>query len=147
MKISDKLAAAVAAKEVFFSFEYFPPSSSDGISALHARMDAMAKYEPLFVAVTWPGIASFTPALDLAVHALKVRVPVWVTVARAQPLCVCVCVAVLWPDATASSGLCGPEPRAADAHTQCDEGSRHTKHPRATGRRECGRLWRARACG
>ncbi len=73
MRIIDKLAAAHAAKEVFFSFEVFPPSSPDGMEALSSRIDALARHEPLFVDVTWSrGMDSLGPALLIATHAKKV---------------------------------------------------------------------------
>jgi methylenetetrahydrofolate reductase (NADPH) len=73
MKISEKLHAVIAAKEVFFSFEFFPPNTPDGMIALCGRVDAMARLEPLFVDITWSsGRKSLDSALEIATHALKV---------------------------------------------------------------------------
>jgi len=37
----------------FFSFEYFPPKTEDGVKNLFHRLDRMAEMQPLFVDVTW----------------------------------------------------------------------------------------------
>jgi methylenetetrahydrofolate reductase (NADPH) len=86
MRITEKLASACAAKEVFFSFEVFPPSTPEGMEALCGRLDALARHEPLFVDVTWShGMDSLAPALQIASHAKKVCC----TTVRYGATCVC----------------------------------------------------------
>lgn len=53
MKIIDKINLAVAEKRTFFSFEYFPPKTEDGVNNLYDRLDKMACLEPMWVDVTW----------------------------------------------------------------------------------------------
>ena len=52
-----------------FSFEFFPPKTEMGLQNLHTRLERMAKWNPLFVAVTW-GASGSTAAksLALAIH-------------------------------------------------------------------------------
>ncbi len=69
MRITDKLRTS----DPFVSFEFFPPSSDEGMTRLFARVDAMAPHEPLFVDVTWNGdVGSLSSSLAVAAHAQKV---------------------------------------------------------------------------
>ncbi|KAJ1957596.1 methylenetetrahydrofolate reductase 1, partial [Dipsacomyces acuminosporus] len=53
MKISDKIKLATESGRPFFSFEYFPPKTEQGVVNLYDRIERMSKLDPLFVAVTW----------------------------------------------------------------------------------------------
>ncbi|KAJ2804833.1 methylenetetrahydrofolate reductase (NAD(P)H) met13 [Coemansia guatemalensis] len=53
MKVSDKLRQALASEKPFFSFEYFPPKTEQGLANLYDRIERMARLGPVFVAVTW----------------------------------------------------------------------------------------------
>ncbi|KAI9500173.1 methylenetetrahydrofolate reductase (NAD(P)H) met13 [Coemansia spiralis] len=50
MKLSERLAQQ---NKPFFSFEYFPPKTEQGLVNLYDRIERMSKLGPLFVAVTW----------------------------------------------------------------------------------------------
>eukprot|EP00808_Paulinella_micropora_P022546 g64099.t1 len=55
-KISELIAKREAEKKSFYSFEYFPPKTEEGVKNLHARLEKMSKYKPmgpLFMDVTW----------------------------------------------------------------------------------------------
>jgi len=53
-KIVDKINRREQAGEVpYFSFEYFPPRTEQGVNNLYARIERMAQQEPLFVDFTW----------------------------------------------------------------------------------------------
>lgn len=49
-KVSDLVAAA---KDPWFSFEYFPPRTDDGVKNLQKRMHRMKQLNPLFMDFTW----------------------------------------------------------------------------------------------
>ena len=53
MHIKDKLAEAQASGQPVFSFEFFPPKTSQGVQNLYDRMDRMHDLGPAFVDVTW----------------------------------------------------------------------------------------------
>lgn len=53
MKIIDKIKEHQQENRTFFSFEYFPPKTEEGIHNLFERLDRMASFEPLWVDVTW----------------------------------------------------------------------------------------------
>ena len=64
--ITDKLAA-LAPDQPYFSFEFFPPVTRLGLENLHDRIDRMARFDPLFVTVTWgTGGSTAEKSLDLA---------------------------------------------------------------------------------
>ncbi|KAJ1939997.1 methylenetetrahydrofolate reductase 1, partial [Linderina macrospora] len=66
MKVSEKIAQAVAAKQPFFSFEFFPPKTDQGLVNLYDRIERMSKLGPLFVAITWgAGGATSERSLEL----------------------------------------------------------------------------------
>ncbi|KAL9060944.1 MAG: hypothetical protein Q9162_000388 [Coniocarpon cinnabarinum] len=51
----------------YFSFEFFPPKTSDGLANLHPRLSRLARLNPLFVAVTWgAGGSTAHKSIDLA---------------------------------------------------------------------------------
>eukprot|EP01112_Ceratiomyxa_fruticulosa_P001734 TRINITY_DN118_c0_g3_i1.p1 TRINITY_DN118_c0_g3~~TRINITY_DN118_c0_g3_i1.p1 ORF type:complete len:590 (-),score=124.48 TRINITY_DN118_c0_g3_i1:117-1886(-) len=53
MKIIDKIKEKIENEQVFFSFEYFPPKTAEGVNNLYERFQRMLLFEPLFVDVTW----------------------------------------------------------------------------------------------
>ncbi|KAI8323675.1 MTHFR-domain-containing protein [Martensiomyces pterosporus] len=53
MRISEKIKQATESGRPFFSFEYFPPKTEQGLVNLYDRIERMARLDPLFVAVTW----------------------------------------------------------------------------------------------
>jgi len=51
----------------FYSFEYFPPKTREGVSNLYARLDRMDMLEPLFMDLTWgAGGSNSDLALEIA---------------------------------------------------------------------------------
>ena len=61
MKIIDKINNQ---KEIYYSFEYYPPKTITGQQNLYLRLEKMALYEPLFVDLTW-GAGGSTSKLTL----------------------------------------------------------------------------------
>ncbi|KAI9477182.1 methylenetetrahydrofolate reductase (NAD(P)H) met13 [Coemansia sp. RSA 989] len=53
MKVSDKLRQAADSKRPYFSMEYFPPKTEQGLANLYDRIERMSRLGPMFVAVTW----------------------------------------------------------------------------------------------
>eukprot|EP01128_Nolandella_sp_AFSM9_P010224 TRINITY_DN7037_c0_g1_i1.p1 TRINITY_DN7037_c0_g1~~TRINITY_DN7037_c0_g1_i1.p1 ORF type:complete len:841 (-),score=260.30 TRINITY_DN7037_c0_g1_i1:78-2600(-) len=52
-KISDLMKEKAEKGEAFYSFEYFPPRTDQGLINLYARLERMARMKPLFMDVTW----------------------------------------------------------------------------------------------
>eukprot|EP00474_Spongospora_subterranea_P007846 CRZ08304.1 hypothetical protein [Spongospora subterranea] len=65
MKIIDKINST---KGPFYSFEYFPPKTDEGVENLYRRLERMALLEPSFVDVTW-GAGGTTAQLTLEISA------------------------------------------------------------------------------
>uniref|UniRef100_A0A7S3Z0N0 methylenetetrahydrofolate reductase (NADH) n=1 Tax=Lotharella globosa TaxID=91324 RepID=A0A7S3Z0N0_9EUKA len=66
-KIINKINRAVNERRTFYSFEFFPPKTEAGVMNLYNRIDRMvAKYEPMFVDVTW-GAGGSTAKLTLEI--------------------------------------------------------------------------------
>eukprot|EP00941_MAST-03F_sp_MAST-3F-sp1_P004166 g4166.t1 len=64
MKLISKINSMISNSKVFYTFEFFPPKTSEGRENLLHRIDRMANFSPLFINVTWtPGSTS----LDLAI--------------------------------------------------------------------------------
>lgn len=63
-RIADKIRARQKENRTFFSFEYFPPKTEQGITNLYTRVERMASVEPLFCDVTW-GAGGSTSDLTL----------------------------------------------------------------------------------
>ncbi|KAJ1730774.1 methylenetetrahydrofolate reductase (NAD(P)H) met13 [Coemansia sp. RSA 1939] len=53
MKIIDKVNKAVEDGRCFWSFEYFPPKTQQGVINLYDRIERMCNLGPLFIDVTW----------------------------------------------------------------------------------------------
>ncbi|EPB91137.1 methylenetetrahydrofolate reductase (NADPH) [Mucor circinelloides 1006PhL] len=53
MKVIDKIHKAEQEGRPFWSFEYFPPKTSQGVQNLYDRMERMQRYGPEFIDVTW----------------------------------------------------------------------------------------------
>jgi len=62
MKIVDKIRACEG--QPFFSFEYFPPKTPQGVTNLYDRVERMATHHPLFIDITW-GAGGTTADLTL----------------------------------------------------------------------------------
>ncbi|KAI7822104.1 methylenetetrahydrofolate reductase-domain-containing protein [Kickxella alabastrina] len=52
MKLSEKIQKAIDGKTPYFSFEYFPPKTEQGLANLYDRIERMSRLGPLFVART-----------------------------------------------------------------------------------------------
>lgn len=63
-KIADKIRARQQEGRTFFSFEYFPPKTPQGVTNLYKRVERMAAVEPLFCDMTW-GAGGSTSDLTL----------------------------------------------------------------------------------
>ncbi|ORX88979.1 methylenetetrahydrofolate reduct [Basidiobolus meristosporus CBS 931.73] len=64
MKVITKIEQATAENRPFWSFEYFPPKTQQGINNLYDRMERMYKLGPTFIDVTW-GAGGSTSDLTL----------------------------------------------------------------------------------
>ena len=64
MKIIEKIDAAVKEGKSFFSFEFFPPKTEEGVDNLFERMDSMVALGPTFCDITW-GAGGSTAELTL----------------------------------------------------------------------------------
>ncbi|KAI8877008.1 methylenetetrahydrofolate reduct [Backusella circina FSU 941] len=53
MKVIDKINKAEEEGRFFWSFEYFPPKTPQGVQNLYDRMERMQRYGPEFIDVTW----------------------------------------------------------------------------------------------
>jgi len=53
MHIKDKLAEAQRTGQPVFSFEFFPPKTTQGVQNLYDRMDRMHDLGPAFIDITW----------------------------------------------------------------------------------------------
>merc|ERR1712216_26045 len=60
MKIAEKLEECSKNGQVYFSFEYFPPKTEEGIANLFPRMKKMVSYGPQFCDITWGAGGSTT---------------------------------------------------------------------------------------
>jgi methylenetetrahydrofolate reductase (NADPH) len=70
MKIIDKINEAISQDKTFFSFEYFPPKTDDGVENLYARLDRMSKLNPMFIDVTWgAGGSTADKTIDISTNA------------------------------------------------------------------------------
>mmetsp|Transcript_8247 Transcript_8247/g.24787 ORF Transcript_8247/g.24787 Transcript_8247/m.24787 type:complete len:617 (-) Transcript_8247:127-1977(-) len=65
-RICEKIEQRMKEGKQFFSFEYFPPKTPAGVDNLHARIDRMSRYEPLFCDITW-GARGSTANLTLEI--------------------------------------------------------------------------------
>ena len=50
--------------QTFFSFEFFPPRTEEGVENLYERLDRMVAYQPTFCDITW-GAGGSTASLTL----------------------------------------------------------------------------------
>ncbi|KAJ2465351.1 methylenetetrahydrofolate reductase (NAD(P)H) met13, partial [Coemansia sp. RSA 2337] len=67
MRIVDKLKQAEESGLPYFSFEYFPPKTEQGLVNLYDRIERMGRTGPAFVAVTWgAGGATAQRTLELS---------------------------------------------------------------------------------
>jgi methylenetetrahydrofolate reductase (NADPH) len=70
--IIDQINAHIADKKPFVAFEYFPPRTAEGVANLYARMERMAKQQPLYMDVTWgAGGTTSDLTLELCVETKK----------------------------------------------------------------------------
>jgi 5,10-methylenetetrahydrofolate reductase len=53
MKIIDKINERIASGKPFFSFEYFPPRTEEGVENLFEKQERMVAYNPVFCDITW----------------------------------------------------------------------------------------------
>ncbi|KAJ2552138.1 methylenetetrahydrofolate reductase (NAD(P)H) met13 [Coemansia sp. RSA 1933] len=53
MKIIDKIVKAEEEERCYWSFEYFPPKTQQGVMNLYDRIERMCNLGPLFIDVTW----------------------------------------------------------------------------------------------
>jgi len=73
MKISDKISRVLSDDDQkhkqYYSFEYFPPKTDQGVENLLDRIDRMGKTNPFWVDVTWnAGGVTSEITLDLCAH-------------------------------------------------------------------------------
>jgi len=74
--LSEKLKARMAAKDRFFSLEFFPPRTKAGAVNLVSRLERMGAGQPLFIDITWhpagnPAGDSETSSMMIAHSALN----------------------------------------------------------------------------
>ncbi|KAF9293966.1 hypothetical protein BGZ88_004646, partial [Linnemannia elongata] len=74
MKIVDKIAQKSAEGKPFYSFEYFPPKTTQGLSNLFDRIGRMQTLSPTFVTCTWgAGGSTFDKTTELSAVAQTVH--------------------------------------------------------------------------
>ncbi|KAF8941251.1 methylenetetrahydrofolate reductase-domain-containing protein [Dissophora ornata] len=74
MKIIDKIAQKNAKGTPFYSFEYFPPKTAQGLSNLFDRIGRMQTLSPTFVTCTWgAGGSTFEKTTELSAVAQTVH--------------------------------------------------------------------------
>ncbi|GIL46045.1 hypothetical protein Vafri_3133 [Volvox africanus] len=67
MKIIHKINQKLKDGQTFFSFEFFPPRTEEGVENLFERLDRMATYGPIFCDITWgAGGSTADVTLDIA---------------------------------------------------------------------------------
>jgi methylenetetrahydrofolate reductase (NADPH) len=66
MKIIEKINKKIEEGQTFYSFEYFPPKTEDGVKNLHERQKYMNSLRPLFCDITW-GAGGSTADLTLTI--------------------------------------------------------------------------------
>lgn len=67
MKIIDKINDKIEKGEVFYSFEYFPPKTDEGVQNLVERQKRMNALSPTFCDITWgAGGSTADLTLDIA---------------------------------------------------------------------------------
>lgn len=72
MKIIDKVRKYEGEDAVYFSFEFFPPKTEDGVANLYQRLDRMAALNPAFIDVTWgAGGSTSERTLEICKNAQK----------------------------------------------------------------------------
>jgi methylenetetrahydrofolate reductase (NADPH) len=65
-KVIDVMKAYMKEEKAFFSFEFFPPKTEEGVENLFERMDRMVSYGPSFCDITW-GAGGSTADLTLEI--------------------------------------------------------------------------------
>ena len=66
-KVIDVMNKYIERGEPFFSFEFFPPKTEDGVDNLFERMDRMVSFGPSFCDITWgAGGSTADLTLDIA---------------------------------------------------------------------------------
>ncbi|KAF9280141.1 hypothetical protein BGZ68_007465 [Mortierella alpina] len=74
MKIVDKIQQKAAEGKPFYSFEYFPPKTSQGLTNLFDRIGRMQTLSPTFVTCTWgAGGSTFEKTTELTAVAQTVH--------------------------------------------------------------------------
>ena len=53
MFVIDKINERIGQDKPFYSFEYFPPQTEQGLHTLYSRIERMAMLQPVFVDITW----------------------------------------------------------------------------------------------
>nr|CBX19675.1 methylenetetrahydrofolate reductase [Polytomella sp. Pringsheim 198.80] len=53
MKIIDKINLKIEERRPFFSFEFFPPRTEEGVENLFERQERLVSYGPVFCDITW----------------------------------------------------------------------------------------------
>jgi len=72
MKVGEKIAAAKAEGRTFFSFEFFPPKTEEGVVNLKERLKRMVSTGPNFCDITWGAGGSTADAtMDIATYMQK----------------------------------------------------------------------------
>ena len=65
-KIVENINKSIAEKKPFYSFEYFPPKTPEGVQNLYTRIDRMCQLDPMFIDLTW-GAGGTTADLTLEI--------------------------------------------------------------------------------
>ncbi|KAG0206631.1 hypothetical protein BGX28_001970 [Mortierella sp. GBA30] len=74
MKIVDKIQQKAVEGKPFYSFEYFPPKTSQGLSNLFDRIERMQTLSPTFITCTWgAGGSTFEKTTELSAVAQSVH--------------------------------------------------------------------------
>lgn len=69
MKIIDKINEKIREGKSFFSFEYFPPRTEEGVENLFEKQERMVAFGPIFCDITWgAGGTTADVTLDIAAN-------------------------------------------------------------------------------
>lgn len=69
----EKMEEFMKENRPFYSFEFFPPKTQDGVANLFSRIERMSMLEPMFMDITWgAGGSTAQLTMDLSVNAQQI---------------------------------------------------------------------------
>nr|CCA15339.1 methylenetetrahydrofolate reductase putative [Albugo laibachii Nc14] len=129
MRAIDKITDCISKKQVFFSFEFFPPKTAAGVQNLYKRIDRLGQLGPLFCDVTWgAGGSNHGSTIEISSNAQKMGMDILMhlTCVNLTPE-----NAITALDAARNAGiqnilvLRGDPVQGASSFEECDKGFSH----------------------